>query len=99
MFDDEWLRAAELVVRTWKLEQNHDPDVPPTTVDSLTSCHLFFSKCSADVRARQTSPYKYHSEMAKRGVGADAAYTGMTWSGSFSCVVVHVVCGRACRVR
>ena len=29
MFDDEWLRAAELVVRTWKLEQNHDPDVPP----------------------------------------------------------------------
>jgi hypothetical protein len=29
MFDDEWLRAAELVVRTWKLEQNHDPDVLP----------------------------------------------------------------------
>jgi meiotically up-regulated gene 157 (Mug157) protein len=29
MFDAEWLRAAELVVRTWKLEQNHDPDVLP----------------------------------------------------------------------
>lgn len=54
MFDDEWLRAAELVVRTWKLEQNHDPD---------------------------TSPYKYHTEMPQQGIGADTAYTGMTWSG------------------
>ncbi len=33
MFDDEWLRAAELVVRTWKLEQRHNPDVLPPLHD------------------------------------------------------------------
>ena len=33
MFDDEWLRAAELVVRTWKLEQMHNPDVLPPLHD------------------------------------------------------------------
>ncbi len=45
---------------------------------------IFQARPRADGRARQTSPYKYHSEMAKRGVGADAGYTGMTWSGSLS---------------
>lgn len=54
MFDDEWLRAAELVVTTWTNEQNHN---------------------------RETSPYKYHHELPRSGIGAEAVYTGMTWSG------------------
>jgi len=53
-FDSEWLAAAELVISTWQLEQNHD---------------------------HETSPYKYHPEMPRNGIGADAAHTGMTWSG------------------
>jgi meiotically up-regulated gene 157 (Mug157) protein len=84
MFDDDWLRAAELVVRTWKLEQRHNPDVRPSPDAGLLL--VFQSRPGADGSARQTSPYKYHSEMAKRGVGADAGYTGMTWSGSLSSV-------------
>ncbi|ELR16948.1 uncharacterized protein ACA1_128020 [Acanthamoeba castellanii str. Neff] len=46
--------------------------------------HLDLEKPEAGAEPRprpQTSPYKYHTEMPQQGIGADTAYTGMTWSG------------------
>lgn len=34
----------------------------------------------------KTSPYKYHSELRRDGLGAEANYTGMTWSGTDLCL-------------